>query len=185
MARKNAKLLIQQALFDQLATLPLDKIDVQDVAQAAHLSRQTFYYNFKNKQDLLCCIMEEDVSQATESFQKSGNLRDYITSFILLMQQKSAFYCSLAACAMPECSYAAFFENGLLNCAQMVESNSSLGSMSTSLWDSLHFFTYGASGMLQNWLQNKMQPQAEQLTEMIMNNLPPAVERYMRGSARR
>ena len=65
MVRKNAKILIEQALIELLQDNPLDSIDVQDIAAAAGLSRQTFYYNFNNKHDLLCWILEQDTSASS------------------------------------------------------------------------------------------------------------------------
>ena len=183
MVRKNAKILIEQALIKLLTELPLDKIDVQDVAEAAGLSRQTFYYNFKNKQDLLCWILEEDIAAASDAFRKNDRLQDYISAFLTIAQEKSVFYRAIAASDSRRRSYTAYFENGLLACAQTVENRSSLGRMSASLWDSLHFFTYGASGVMQNWVENGMQQTPEQLSESIVRNTPQPVERYFRSSA--
>lgn len=182
MVRKNAKILIERALIELLVDQPLDKIDVQDVAQAANLSRQTFYYNFKNKQDLLCWILEEDVGAATEAFRRTGNMYDYIATSLATMKEKSILYRAIAASDARRRSYSAYFENGLISCAQIVENRSALGRMSASLWDSLHFFTYGASGMMQNWVENGMQQAPEQLSEVIVRNMPTSVDRYLRSS---
>lgn len=185
MARKNAKILIEQALIQLLTDKPLNRIDVQDVALAAGLSRQTFYYNFKNKQDLLCWILEEDTAAASEAFRKEGKLQDYICAFLTAAKQKDMFYRAIAASDAHRRSYTAYFENGLLACVQSLESRSSLGRMSSSLWESLHFFTYGASGVMQNWVENGMQQSPELLSELIVRNTPSAVDRYFRSSAER
>ena len=182
MVRKNAKNLIEQALIDLLKEQPLDKIDVQDLAVAANLSRQTFYYNFKNKQDLLCWILEEDTGTAVDAFRRSGDMRDYISAMLTIIKEKQTLYCSIAASESRRRSYVAYFENGMINCAQIMENRSALGRMSASLWDSLHFFTYGTSGMAQNWVENGMQQTPEQLTDIIIRNMPPSVERYFRSS---
>lgn len=185
MVRKNAKILIENALIDLLREHPLDKVDVQDVALAANLSRQTFYYNFKNKNDLLCWVLDEDITAATDAFRRSGNMYDFILHFLIIVKEKSVFYRAVAASDARRRSYIIYFENGLLNCAQIVENHSALGRMSASLWDSLHFFTYGASGMMQSWVENGLQQSPEQLAEIILRNMPPSVERYFRSSSER
>lgn len=184
MVRKNAKLLIEQALIGLLATAPLDSIDVQDVAAAAELSRQTFYYNFKNKHDLLCWILEQDTGAAADAFRRSGKMYEYVVTCLTIFKEKSLLYRSIAASDAKRRSYVSYFENGLISCAQIVENRSALGRMSASLWDSLHFFTYGASGMMQHWVENGMQQTPEQLAEIIIRNMPPSVERYFRSSER-
>ena len=180
--RKNAKILIEQALLELLIEQPLDHIDVQDVAQKAGLSRQTFYYNFKNKHDLLCWILEQDIAMATEAFRAGGEMYDYIKAALNMMKEKAVFYRSIAASEQRRRSYINYFENGLLDCAKIVENRSTLGRMSTQLWDSLQFFTYGASGMMQNWVENGMQQTPAQVAEVIICNMPITVARYFQNS---
>ncbi|MBR2783202.1 MAG: TetR/AcrR family transcriptional regulator C-terminal domain-containing protein [Firmicutes bacterium] len=184
MVRKNAKVLIEQALIDLLQDTPLDSIDVQDIAAAAGLSRQTFYYNFNNKHDLLCWILEQDTAAATEAFRRSGKMYDYVVTCLSIFQEKSVLYRNIAASDAKRRIYVAYFENGMIECAGSVEKRSALGRMSASLWDSLHFFTFGASGMMQRWVENGMQQTPEQLAESITRNMPPSVERYFRSSER-
>ena len=184
MVRKNAKSLFEQALITLLQDTALDDIDVQDIAAAAGLSRQTFYYNFNNKHDLLCWILEQDTAAATDAFRQSGKMYDYIATCLGIFQEKSVLYRSIAASDAKRRSYVTYFENGLINCARIVENRSTLGRMSASLWDSLHFFTFGASGMMQHWVENGMQQTPEQLAEVIARNMPPSVERYFRSSER-
>lgn len=181
MVRKNAKILIEQALISLLQRYPFDKIDVQDLAEEANLSRQTFYYNFKNKQDLVCWILEEDSNRAVDAFRRTGDLESYIAQILQIIKEKQMLYCSITTSEMRRRLYVGYFENGMINCAQIAENRSSLGRMSANLWDALHFFTYGASGMVQNWVENGMQQTAQQLTETIMRNIPATVERYFRS----
>ena len=184
MVRKNAKILIEQALIELLQDNPLDSIDVQDIAAAAGLSRQTFYYNFNNKHDLLCWILEQDTAEATEAFRRNGKMYDYVATCLSIFQAKSLLYRSIAASDAKRRSYVTYFENGMINCARIVENRSALGRMSASLWDSLHFFTFGASGLMQQWVENGMQQTPEQLAEVITRNMPSSVDRYFRSSER-
>ena len=70
MVKKQAKQLLVQALMDLLEEAPLDKIDVRDMTVKAGLSRQTFYYNFKNKQDMVDWIFAKNNEKAKLAFTK-------------------------------------------------------------------------------------------------------------------
>ena len=182
MVRKNAKILIEKALIELLVKKSLDKIDVQDIASAAGLSRQTFYYNFKNKADLISWALEEDNLAAMEAFRRNGSLYDYIYTTVSIIKQKKMLYMVLGKSDFRDCTYADFFEDGIIACGQLLERQSAQGRMSNNLWDALHFFTYGASGMVQNWVDNGLQQEPEHLAEVINRNMPSQVERYFRTS---
>lgn len=43
---------------------PLDQISIQDIAEAGRISRKTFYYHFKDKQDLVVWIFRTELAEA-------------------------------------------------------------------------------------------------------------------------
>lgn len=54
MPRSNrTKLLLAQSLRELLSTTPLDKISVNDIVEKAGVGRNTFYYHFEDKYDLV------------------------------------------------------------------------------------------------------------------------------------
>ncbi len=55
---EQTKLLLAQALKRLMQKTPLDKISVQDLVDACVLNRKTFYYHFKDKQELICWIFD-------------------------------------------------------------------------------------------------------------------------------
>ena len=84
MVKKQAKQLLVQALVDLLEEAPLDKIDVRDMTVKAGLSRQTFYYNFKNKQDMVDWIFAKNNEKAKLAFTKKYSLYDYFLTALKL-----------------------------------------------------------------------------------------------------
>lgn len=72
--------LFAEALYDLLKERSLEKISVKDITEQSKLSRNTFYYHFKDKYELVNWIFYsdmragirefEDACSVTESFQK-------------------------------------------------------------------------------------------------------------------
>ena len=178
MVRKNAKTLICQSLLELLAEYPLAKIDVQDITAHCNLSRQTFYYNFKNKQDLIEWILAENNNKALSYFLNNGTLHDFILHTMLIMQEYKQFYTELTGCSQSMKLFSDYFEQGIVTCAETIEARCAIGKMNGRLWSSLHFFTYGAKGMLADWVDNGMQEEPYQLAEIIIKSMPCRVDRY-------
>ena len=85
----DTKLTIANALLSLLKTQSLNKITVTQITKEANLTRQTFYRNFEDKEDLLGCIAESWVDvilrKLTEAFRVSDG--SYYESMKLWMSQ--------------------------------------------------------------------------------------------------
>ena len=85
----DTKLTIANALLILLKTQSLNKITVTQITKEANLTRQTFYRNFEDKEDLLGCIAESWVDvilrKLTEAFRVSDG--SYYESMKLWMSQ--------------------------------------------------------------------------------------------------
>lgn len=115
MVKKQAKQLLVQALMDLLEEAPLDKIDVRDMTVKAGLSRQTFYYNFKNKQDMVDWIFAKNNEKAKLAFTKKYSLYDYFLTALKTISQYRSFYSSVLLGGYYQNTIPGPFENGLIN----------------------------------------------------------------------
>jgi probable dihydroxyacetone kinase regulator len=72
----------KQLLADTLKKLAsnkhLDKITISEIVNEAGLNRQTFYYHFKDKQDLICWIFDTDVARLTDKNHNNTLLDDLV-----------------------------------------------------------------------------------------------------------
>lgn len=56
----------------------VDKISVSDIVKHAGINRQTFYYHFKDKQDLICWIFTHDISLLNDATQNNTRIDDLV-----------------------------------------------------------------------------------------------------------
>ena len=60
---KQTKHLLAQSLQELLATMPLEKISVNDIVEQAGVGRNTFYYHFEDKYDLVNWYFQSGVTE--------------------------------------------------------------------------------------------------------------------------
>ncbi len=178
MVKKQAKQLLVQALMDLLEEAPLDKIDVRDMTVKAGLSRQTFYYNFKNKQDMVDWIFAKNNEKAKLAFTKKYSLYDYFLTALKTISQYRSFYSSVLLGGYYQNTIPCPFENGLINAVQDIEMHCASGRMNTEQWDALLFFSFGAKGMVMHWLSGEMRMSPEEMTKIILANMPVQLQEY-------
>ena len=65
--RNYTKRLFAEALTDMMRTTPLEKIRVKDLCDRCGAQRQSFYYHFRDKYDLVAYIYSADYTAALES----------------------------------------------------------------------------------------------------------------------
>jgi AcrR family transcriptional regulator len=177
MVKKQAKLLLEQALMEMLEESSLEKIDVRELAAKSGLSRQTFYYNFKNKQDMVDWLCDKNNEKSRHAYWQNNSFRDYILTALNTIAQYRLFYFH----ALPgnsEKGSPGPFERGIISLAQEIELRGSQGRMDGEQWEALIFFAYGAKGMVMRRLTEQTRLSAEELARIIINNIPLTLKDY-------
>lgn len=85
---EQTKLLLAQALKKLMQKVPLDKISVQDLVDACDLNRKTFYYHFKDKQELICWIFDTEFA----ALHDTNNNNSIIDELVEHLYINKAFY---------------------------------------------------------------------------------------------
>ncbi|MBQ6807918.1 MAG: TetR family transcriptional regulator [Firmicutes bacterium] len=170
MTRRNAKNLIRQALLSLLEEKALDEIDVQDIAAKAELSRQTFYYNFKNKRDLIDWILGCNADLAQAAFRTSHDINTYICVAFSEAAKDKALYKNLSA--LEEGSYTQLLRDGVLSCAQLMMNLTERQIVDSDLNEALLVFKCSAGGLMQHWVENGMRQSPQQMANMLCANMP-------------
>jgi len=76
------KQLIAQTLKKLMLNTPLDKISVQEIVDACGLNRKTFYYHFRDKQDLVCWIFDTEFASLTDANHNNSVLDEPCGAFV-------------------------------------------------------------------------------------------------------
>lgn len=173
------KKLIAETLKGLAVHKPLDKISVGEIAEKAGLNRQTFYYHFQDKQELVCWIFDSEVAGVTDK-NHNNTIIDDIVEYIYA---EKAFYIAALTSEV---------QNNLRDhiydvcCAHLVEKLLAiLGDRQieeTAVLFLARFFTNGLVGSLVDWAQEGMKIDdiqfLEEYTPMLEELLVFIVDRY-------
>ena len=178
MTRRNAKNLIRQALLELLEDHNLDQIDVQDIAAQTGLSRQTFYYNFRNKKDLVDWILHCNAELAIAAFRSTHDINNYACVAFGEAAKDRALYINIHSTHSG--SYTQLLRNGVLSCAQIMLTLTERQVIENEFNDSLLVFKCAAGGLMQHWVENGMRQSPQQMADILCANMPPLAAEFFR-----
>lgn len=86
------KLLLAQSLQQLMLTMPLEKISVNDIVERAGVGRNTFYYHFADKYDLVTWYFQTGVTPFLFEHTKYGSWQDLLLGLEEYFRQNKVFY---------------------------------------------------------------------------------------------
>ena len=72
--------------------MEFEQISVGLIARHCHISRNTFFYHFKDKHDIISWIFYREVAPIINTSQPVGNWAESLLGLCRYMQQNKAFY---------------------------------------------------------------------------------------------
>lgn len=162
-----------------------DKITIADITQESGYNRQTFYYHFRDKYELLSWIYTHDAMQVYDEHLSFENWHRYLTALLHHMRREKEFYINTIRCD------ASIFQHFLF---QLMKS---LFHRAISDLDQYHqineveknfyseFYSFGITGVIIRWVQNDMKESAERVTanlkSLAMDSEKMAYSRYRKA----
>lgn len=88
----NTKTLLAQSLQDLMRTHPLEKISVNDIVDHAGVGRNTFYYHFADKYDLVNWCFQKGIMQFLTENPTPGNWQTIAEQLEQYFRENQVFY---------------------------------------------------------------------------------------------
>lgn len=98
MPRSNqTKQLLAQSLQELMATTPLEKISVNDIVDHANVGRNTFYYHFEDKYDLVNWYFQSGITRFLVELSAYSNWNALLAALETYFLENKVFYCNALA----------------------------------------------------------------------------------------
>ena len=155
---------------DIMAKRPFEKITISDITSECGLNRQTFYYHFQDKYELLNWIFYNDVITPFADGLTIDNWSDKLLTMLLTMQSDDRFYKN--ALNTP---YSSEFRDYLLKVTEGILEDilaQITGGYEIKDYDKqfiIEFFSYGITGSVIKWVTSGSKESPENVAVYMKN----------------
>ena len=178
MSRDATKQQYSTALIHLLETKSVEKTSVSSIANAAHLSRKTFYECFVDKYDLVNWTFKQLFDKTFGNITDASNWQMYTKKLICGYLEYPTFYTEAFRC---KC------QNSLIEYAtsametfygQLIEERMA-GLMDSRMRFAMRSFCIGGVAMIAEWAKNGMKESPEELTLCFWMAIPDCIRRWL------
>lgn len=176
--RKTIKEVFADSIIELMEVHPLEKITVQMIAQNCNTTRQTFYYHFEDKFQLVNWIFRNNIDTITSTSSPHAPWKEVLGIMLNSMKENERFYVNALSYEGQNSFQEYITEHTRAAYTKELLRRISKHELTPSLAFSVDFNSYGATGMIQTWIKNKMDMDPYLLAEIIADNMPETMKVY-------
>ncbi|MGH4138521.1 dihydroxyacetone kinase transcriptional activator DhaS [Clostridium sp.] len=165
-----------------METIPLAKLSIHEIVDNCGINRQTFYYHFKDKFDLVNWIYYTEAIENIDDSIKYGHWTDEMYKTLVYFMENRSFYINALNTPGQNAFDGFLFEKtydlimGVIN-----DISTGIKVLDTDKDFIADFYTYAFVGITVQWIKNNM----KEPPEKVVSNLNDMVEGSMLGALTR
>lgn len=162
------KYMVAKGTKELLQTKDFEDISVGDIARHCHISRNTFYYHFKDKYDVISWIFYSEITPIIGESPSMDNWADSLLALCRYLQEKRVLYRKVLH-IQGQNSFSECLMEFYVNLTQKLLLNAggdrflSPGQIRTIS----RFYAFGLTGVICNWARNGMEADPEPVVRML------------------
>lgn len=159
---------IAQSVKELMKKEDLRKISVSDIVQNCGVNRQTFYYHFKDKYDLVNWIYYNEVVSAVSSQKSFHDWSEVLLEILSIMKREKYFYRNALNVTGQNAFQDYFFNLTKSLLAEIIgtlEEGKKIREEDKNFI--AEFYTYGLVGIVIQWARNGMKEQPKELVDKL------------------
>ena len=164
--KEHTKWMFADAILEIIKTKDLSKIRITELCDYCNTDRQTFYYHFKDKYDLIAWIYQSDLNH---SFQHYGNIfcKEQTLLLLNLIKEKQAFY-QRAFADENQNSLFSYMRNANCNITEQIfKAYNPSTELSEMQLFKIKYNSYAWVGCLSEWISQKCVPSPEVFVDYL------------------
>lgn len=160
----DTKRILAAALKQLTCRKSFDKITIADITQQSGYNRQTFYYHFRDKYELLNWIYTDDAQQVFDENLSFENWPKYISALLNHMRSEKDFYINTIR------SDESCFEQFLFDLTKSIfhmaivslDQHHQINEVEMNFYS--QFYSFGITGVIISWVKSDMRESAERVS---------------------
>lgn len=163
---------LAHALIEIMLHKSLDKITVKEISDHCNERRQTFYYHFRDKYDLVTWIYYQDATQLIDTYK--NELWDVVLEKIFeKMLQRRDFYTNAFEDHSQNALIEYLVEYDILIYENKLKHKLQVKALDEQLAFAIQYHAYACVHMTKSWLNSELDTTPRQLAQLMINNMPP------------
>ena len=165
--KDRTKLALAKALQELLNTKSLDEVRVSELCSRCNLQRQSFYYHFQDKYDLVAWIFMQDTSRVFAECGSQLSLQ-FITNLLNTFYDKKQFYLRIIADRSQNLPLLYIKDYVFRFCMSRYQKREHTYEFRAKV----KFLVYGSMGVIWEWLQEERDFTANDLAQWMFEMIP-------------
>ena len=174
--RNYTKELFARALEDMMRTTPLEKIRIKDLCDRCGAQRQSFYYHFRDKYDLVACIYFMDYAAALEATGGSYDI-EHAIGILRRLKDKQSFYKKAFSDKSQNAISQYIFNFYVQQGTDIVKRYLAVDTLDVATVYAIKSHAYACVGHTVEWLQGQTAYSPEEFARLQYLFMPPVLKR--------
>ncbi|HVI39594.1 MAG TPA: TetR/AcrR family transcriptional regulator C-terminal domain-containing protein [Anaerovoracaceae bacterium] len=158
-------------LIDIMLHKSFKKITVKDICDHCNERRQTFYYHFRDKYDLVTWIYYQDASQIIDTY-KDESWDVVLEKIFENMLKRRNFYRNVFEENCQNALIDYLVEHDILIYEKKLKDKMQIKDLDASLNFAIKYHAYACANITKNWLNSASSISPQELAKMMFLNMP-------------
>ena len=184
---QTTKRALEAALKELLQKKPLDKVTINDIANACGINRMTFYYHFRDIYDLVEWSCEEDAARALQGKKTYETWQQGLTQIFNLVLENNTFilnvYHSIGREQIEQYLYRLTY-NVIMGVVEEQAEGMHVNEQDKAFI--VDVYKYALVGLMLEWVREGMKEDpgdiVERLSRLVNGNISSALSNYEKGT---
>jgi probable dihydroxyacetone kinase regulator len=176
--KEDTRQLFIESLIELSQKKSIEKISVCDIVRNCGLGRQTFYYYFSTKYDLINWFYTSTVDSIIAQYKGRVPWSKVIGQALSFIYEYKNFFGNAINKEGQESFFNSFYEHTKDYYANYIRKNFGDDVMTADLQFAIKFNCYGAVCIDKEWIQSGMKEPPEIIAQRIADNMPNALKEY-------
>jgi len=174
--RKTIKQVLADSIIELMEVQTLEKITVQMITDNCNTTRQTFYYHFEDKFQLVNRIFRTKIDSIISMSSPDDPWSEVLGQMLKSMKQNENFYNKALSYEGQNSFQKYITEYTRVTYTKELLKRIAKNELTSTLIFSIEFNSYGATGMIQNWIKNNMDIDPFKMAMIIADNMPDSMK---------
>ncbi|MHA6585772.1 TetR/AcrR family transcriptional regulator C-terminal domain-containing protein [Aerococcus mictus] len=172
---KTTKDTIAEALLDLIQEKSFETITITELSKTANISRETFYYHFDDKIELIAWMYTKQCSEIIDENLHKMKWEKIIYQLIAVAEEYSQFYLNLLSTSDFD-----YFENIMINFSKQtftrgLQKHYQKQNLSKEMEFMINFNAYGQISLVRNFLSKKMDYSLSEYATLSIQAMPDLI----------